>query len=246
MFKGYIYKITNKINNKIYIGQVYNKSINDRFKRHINEASKLSRSYVDRAINKYGSSNFICEEIDTGISREDLNQKEIYWIAFFKNTHMLYNLTKGGDGGNTYLCKTEEELNEIRKKISIANKGIKNANSKQIKTLNIKTNEIMHFECVADVCKYFNIVQKHDFILRCEHKAKYYWRNEWNFAYENDEFIELQVKPLHKKYNIKPCILINKINGTSIKYKSKYSANVASDLKRGELENEHYKIIVID
>ena len=54
-----------------------------------------------------------------------------------------------------------------------------------------------------------------------------------------------KILQLHKKYNIKPCILINKINGTSIKYKSKHSANIASDLNRGELENEHYKSIVI-
>lgn len=35
----YIYKITNKLNNKVYIGQVYNKTIMDRFNRHIKEAS---------------------------------------------------------------------------------------------------------------------------------------------------------------------------------------------------------------
>ena len=99
----YIYKITNKINNKIYIGQVYNKTIQDRFKRHINEASEKSKSYIGRAIYKYGKENFICELIDTASSLKELNEKEKYWISYYNSTNhnIGYNLTPGGDGGNT-------------------------------------------------------------------------------------------------------------------------------------------------
>ena len=42
----FIYKITNKINNKIYIGQVYNKTIYDRFKRHIKSASGIHKAFI--------------------------------------------------------------------------------------------------------------------------------------------------------------------------------------------------------
>ena len=162
MFEGYIYKITNKINNKIYIGQVYNKTIQDRFNRHINEASPKSRSYIDRAINKQGKENFICEEIDKGTSKEDLNNKEIYWIKYFNSTDLTigYNLTKGGDGGNTYFNKTEDEMKLIKQKLRNANFGGKNGTAKKIKMLNIKTNEVIHFDCAPDICRYFNIVQK--------------------------------------------------------------------------------------
>lgn len=133
----YIYKITNKINNKIYIGQVYNKTIYDRFKRHIKEANAHSKSYLDRSIAKYGSKNFTCELIDTANNLQELNQKEIYWIAYYNSTNknIGYNLTPGGDGGNTYLCKSEEEMKLIKNKISKANKGINNKQSKQIKSI---------------------------------------------------------------------------------------------------------------
>ena len=76
----FIYKITNKINNKIYIGQVYNKTVQDRFNRHIKEANSKNPILVDRAIYKYGKDNFIVEQIDEATSLKELNQKEKYWL----------------------------------------------------------------------------------------------------------------------------------------------------------------------
>lgn len=186
----FIYKITNKINNKIYIGQVYNKTIYDRFKRHIECASENSRSLVARAIYKYGKENFVIEQIDEASSLEELNQKEIYWIAYYNSTdrNIGYNLTNGGDGGNTYLCKSKEEMDEIKQKISKANHGKNNGMSKQIKALNVYTKEIIHFESLHEACVYFNHHQKGSFMLHCENKAKYLWRKEWTFAYEDKEF----------------------------------------------------------
>ena len=136
----FIYKITNTINNKIYIGQVYNKTIYDRFARHIKEASATHPILLDRAIYKYGSENFIIEQIDEATSLPELNEKEIYWIKYYNssNKNIGYNLTPGGDGGNTYLCKTIEEMNEIKHKLSLANKGKNNGMSKQIKAINIR------------------------------------------------------------------------------------------------------------
>ena len=115
----YIYKITNLLNNKIYIGQVYNKSIYDRFRRHIREAKPTSKSYIGRAIAKHGFENFTIEEIDTANTLEELNEKEKYWITYYNSTDLNYgyNLTPGGDGGNTYSCKSDDEMIEIKKKI---------------------------------------------------------------------------------------------------------------------------------
>ena len=64
----FIYKITNIVNGKIYIGQVYNKSVKDRFKRHIKEANPKHPIVLDRAIYKYGKENFVCEQIDSANS----------------------------------------------------------------------------------------------------------------------------------------------------------------------------------
>ena len=194
----FIYKITNKINNKIYIGQVYNKTIYDRFKRHIKEAHPSSFSYIDRAIYKYGKENFKCELIDIAETLQELNQKEIYWISYYNSTNKKigYNLTKGGDGGNTYLYKTSEEMDFIKHKISISNSGKNNGMSKQIKALNIITKEIIHFNTLSEACKYFNHKQKGTFTYHCMHKAKFLWKEEWTFAYEDDEFKydNLQIK----------------------------------------------------
>lgn len=186
----FIYKITNKINNKVYIGQVYNKSIYDRFNRHIKEANINSKSYIGRAISKHGSENFVVEQIDEASSLQELNQKEIYWIKFYNSTdhNKGYNLTPGGDGGNTYLCKSEDEMRLIKEKNSKANKGKNNGLSKQIKALNVETNEIIHFECLGDACRYFNHKQKNTFMQHCENKAICLWRGKWVFAYEENEF----------------------------------------------------------
>ena len=79
-----------------------------------------------------------------------------------------YNLTEGGDGGNTYMFKSEKEMDEIKHKISIANSGKNNAQSKQIKAFNVITNEVLHFDTLHDACKYFNHRQKYSFVKHCE------------------------------------------------------------------------------
>ena len=76
---GEIYKITNLITNKMYIGQTRSHYLNNgkyrpfgymgRFKKHLNEASRInincSCRYLNSTINKYGATNFKCELITT-------------------------------------------------------------------------------------------------------------------------------------------------------------------------------------
>ena len=176
----YIYKITNTINGKVYIGQTYNRSIEERFKGHVKCAKPTHSMLIDRVIYKYGKENFIVEQIDEANSLSELNEKEQYWIKFYNSTdrNIGYNLTTGGEGGNTYLCKTEEELDEIKRKISIANFGKNNAMSKSIKALNVKTNAVLHFDTLNAALKYFNHKQKGSFTMHCNGNAKYLWRGE--------------------------------------------------------------------
>lgn len=86
------------------------------------------------------------------------------------------------------MFKSKEEMDEIKHKISIANIGKNNSQSKQIKALNVITNEVIHFDTLHAACQYFNHVQKSSFVNHCENKAKYLWRKEWTFAYEENEF----------------------------------------------------------
>lgn len=99
---GYIYKIVNQINQKIYVGKTTEKRPTDRYSQHRYLARHLdqdtSNSYIHKAMAKYGLENFkfeIIEKVDDSI----LNEKECYWIATL-NTYIPngYNLTKGGEG----------------------------------------------------------------------------------------------------------------------------------------------------
>ena len=99
---GYIYKIINLINNKVYIGQTRGK-ISIRFNNHMSAAFNKNLKdydlYFYRAIRKYGKENFvvdIIEEIDNSL----LDNREIYWINEYNSTdrNIGYNLTSGGGG----------------------------------------------------------------------------------------------------------------------------------------------------
>lgn len=108
-----IYKITNNLNGKIYIGQSID--IEKRFYMHKHFYHK--DSYIDQEINKYGIYNFEFSIIEL-CSKEELDQKEIYYIAFYNSFYPNgYNLTKGGqthDGRCLTSSFTEEEVTFIR------------------------------------------------------------------------------------------------------------------------------------
>ena len=123
-----IYKITNVLDGKIYVGKA--KNYKDRFNTHkktaLREGASSSHLYV--AMRKYGVENFICEKIDESFTEEDLCRKEIFWIDKLdaRNPDIGYNIAKGGNGGYTWSKLTDEEKAEIRKCLSIAMSGENN------------------------------------------------------------------------------------------------------------------------
>ena len=99
-----VYKITNLINNKVYIGQTI-RPIQQRFHRHISDAmNNILDTHFARAIRKYGPDNWKIESIDTAETQEELNQKEQYWINYYNSVIEGYNETNAISkcGGNTY------------------------------------------------------------------------------------------------------------------------------------------------
>lgn len=104
---GIIYKITNKVNGKSYIGQT-RYTLEFRWRQHIH---KKDNTYFHNAIHKYGVENFsqeILEECDVN----DLNSKEIFYIAKYDTFNNGYNLTIGGDGNRRLLI--DDKYNEIQ------------------------------------------------------------------------------------------------------------------------------------
>lgn len=110
-----IYKITNKINGKCYVGQ--SNDIQRRINEHIWAGDK-TRVLVDKAIKKYGKEAFDYEILEI-CSLDQLNEKETYWIEKCEAIEKGYNLSKGGAqqsiGENNGRAKlTEEDVKIIR------------------------------------------------------------------------------------------------------------------------------------
>ena len=98
---GYIYKITNNINGKVYIGQT-TRTIKDRWKQHINDSkSKTNLPYFHKAINKYGPENFSIEKIIEA-PQSELDELEIFYIKKYDSYNNGYNMTLGGLTGRKY------------------------------------------------------------------------------------------------------------------------------------------------
>ena len=104
--RGFIYKITNTINGKSYIGQTI-QNVKERFYQHCaTKCSKVvSNMAIHRAIKKYGKSNFTVEVIEE-IDSTNLNYRERYWIKYYNSYNNGYNSTKGGQDG----CKPFKDL----------------------------------------------------------------------------------------------------------------------------------------
>lgn len=110
-----IYKITNLINGKSYIGQSNN--IIRRFSEHKNKGARADTP-IDLAISKIGKDNFHYEVIEE-TTVENLNKKETYWILFYQTHKNGYNCSVGGDNqsvgiNNGRSIMTEKDIVEIR------------------------------------------------------------------------------------------------------------------------------------
>ena len=117
-----IYKTTNLINGKIYIGK------DSRNNPQYYGGGKI----LLQAIKKYGKHSFIKEIVETCESEKQLNEREPYWITFYnsRDPKIGYNITLGGESGNKGKLSERIDGEEIRKKIK---DGLKNANIKRRK-----------------------------------------------------------------------------------------------------------------
>ena len=112
-----IYKITNQINGKCYIGQSVN--IEKRWYQHRRRSMMMgiteSDSYFHRAIRKYGLENFSFEILEE-CPKEQLNEKEQFYVAKYHSNqeNFGYNLTEGGDSvGERAKKLSDEELQNV-------------------------------------------------------------------------------------------------------------------------------------
>ena len=131
-----VYKITNKLTNKDYIG-ITNQGSGARYRHHWYESRIGEPSPIHRSMAKYGEESFTLEIIDFADTYDELKEKEKYWIKWYNSTDRSigYNLTEGGDGtfGRMHSEETKEKIRQkalgrkasedTKKKMSESRKG---------------------------------------------------------------------------------------------------------------------------
>jgi group I intron endonuclease len=120
-----IYKITNMVNRKVYIGQSTN--IKRRWKDHKKDAFWENNPEYEyplyRAMRKYGIDSFSFEVIEE-CSKEELNEKEKLYIAQYDSYKNGYNQTEGGDSGVHNLKLPQQEVLEIIRRLKTTKDNI--------------------------------------------------------------------------------------------------------------------------
>lgn len=200
-----IYKLTNKVNGKVYIGKT-ERTIKERMDEHI----RHNYIVVDKAIRKYGIDSFVVEVVDSASSIEELDKKEQEWIE--KCDCLLpkgYNQTFGGSTskgfhhrdeskqkmsiskseaykgeGNPFYGKKHSE--ESKAKMSRSRKGRvlseewkeKIGKAQRKKVINLDTDEV--FDSVKSAAEHYNLKDTH--IVRvCKGKRKKTGNYRWSY-----------------------------------------------------------------
>ena len=175
---AHIYKITNDINGKIYIGKTEG-PIEKRWKEHCRDyqRQRCEKRPLYSAMNKYGIEHFHIELLE---ETNEPEERERYWIEKLKSFKDGYNATIGGDGKRyldyDIILKTYEELQNITQTALLLNvskdtisrivkeagKEVKSSgeiarekNGKPIKMFDSATQEFLRaFSTLADAARY--------------------------------------------------------------------------------------------
>lgn len=116
-----IYKFTNNITKKCYIGQSIN--LDARYNTHKNQHKNLNHHNANsdfyKALREYGFDNFTYEilEQDENFTRKQLNELEIYYIDLYDSFLNGYNMNKGGNFTSSTKILTENEVQKIKNKL---------------------------------------------------------------------------------------------------------------------------------
>ena len=111
----HIYKITNTVNNKVYIGQTVQANPKMRWYAHLADARRGKKSYLLDSIRKYSKEFFVWEIIDVANTLDELNVKEQQWVQYYRaKGTVVYNNREAG-GNKTHSPESIERMRTAQK-----------------------------------------------------------------------------------------------------------------------------------
>ena len=175
-----IYKITNLVNNKVYIGQTI-ENFQKRYWHHVWKLNKQihDNKYLQNSWNKYGEDNFEFSVVEI-VSKEEIDSREKYWIQFYRNQNKCYNIQDGGQDVRLVDYCTSEARKKVgeqnrrrmlgsklpestKRKMSESRKGRHVSRSTDVLNdelaFKIKT-MLVQGKCTGDICKELNVPYK--------------------------------------------------------------------------------------
>lgn len=173
---GIIYRALNNDNGKVYIGQTI-KTLETRKNVHYSKYSNCP--YFHNALMKYPKEVWNWDVIDYAENREELDEKEKYWIAFYQsnNSEYGYNLTEGGQGSQGVII-TEEHKRKTRETMlarTVNNYSKTDSSLKPVKCVELNQNFISFSEASRKTHANLNSIRK---VIKGELKTAggYHWK----------------------------------------------------------------------
>ena len=245
-----VYKVTNNINNKIYVG-ITNQGYKTRFYKHCSDSIRGSNFPLHLALRKYGIDNFTTEVIETCDTIELLKEREIHWIKTLQSQskEIGYNVTSGGDGA--YGIKVSDVT---RNKMSLAAKGrvISDITKNNMRKACTKSKKVSMFTLDGTLVRTFNSTKEADRelgytntnISRCARGLTaayrgYIWK--YDTDYKPDVILEkvIELKPVKSRVVVMTDEIKKKISDSN---KATFS-DPARRLKRSQ-NNPKNRVIV--
>lgn len=203
---GYIYKITNKINNKVYIGKTEEDPA-IRWQQHIYNMSLGIKYHLYNAMRKYGLENFTFEILESNLSGDLLSNKEIEYIKIYDSLKNGYNMTIGGEGVTKYIHEDIKnkylELNDIKQTASFfkcsettIRRVLKEFNlytnfnnqdfAKPVYQYHLTENKILNqYNSLGEAAKALNKNNISAIKQACEHKISQAYGYRWKYISDN-------------------------------------------------------------
>lgn len=182
----YIYKITNKINGKSYVGQ--SSSVFARWQQHVSRKERL----VGKEIKKYGLQNFIFEVLEI-TDNSQATERENYWINYYESNKNGYNLTNPPSSQQ----ENKEKSNFEEEKISVPPEKVSRRSGKHpVVAFDIKTNEpILKFDSIGAANEFCNAVGTGNISAVCRGRGRTCYGYGWKYLEDLDKE---QLKQLQK------------------------------------------------